>query len=204
MDSLPPIKGGVSLSGLPGSQSSLQLLFASLQLALAKTNKEKTMTYMDSIQAEQVKTKQVASFISEARDCQVQAKETNRQSSPMSAEMKQFFDDNQLSLSSSQDRAMLEQEIARVESQTADQLRAIAYDTKAATMARQEDIMYSESEWKHNIESLEKYMETLGTDTQQKMVYIQDFMGQYNSYLTGADSAIKKSAETLANLARLK
>ena len=34
------------------------------------------------------------------------------------------------------------------------------------------------------------------------MVYVQDFMGQYNSYLTGANSSIQQSNQTLGTIAR--
>jgi hypothetical protein len=34
------------------------------------------------------------------------------------------------------------------------------------------------------------------------MVFLQDFMGQYNSYLTGANSAIQQSNQTLGTIVR--
>jgi hypothetical protein len=34
------------------------------------------------------------------------------------------------------------------------------------------------------------------------MVYVNDYMGQYNAYLTGANSAIKMQSEILVNMAR--
>jgi hypothetical protein len=34
------------------------------------------------------------------------------------------------------------------------------------------------------------------------MVFVQDYMGQYNSYLQGANSVIQQSNQTLAELAR--
>ena len=40
------------------------------------------------------------------------------------------------------------------------------------------------------------------TNTQQEMVYVQDYMGQYNSYLQGANTQIANSNQTLTNLAR--
>ena len=49
---------------------------------------------------------------------------------------------------------------------------------------------------------LESRLEELGTNTQQEMVYIQDYMGQYNSYLQGANTQIANSNQTLTSLAR--
>ena len=62
--------------------------------------------------------------------------------------------------------------------------------------------MHSEEEWDVAIASLEARLEELGTDTQQQMVYIQDYMGQYNSYLQGANTQISNSNQTLTSLAR--
>ena len=64
------------------------------------------------------------------------------------------------------------------------------------------DHMHSEEEWDVAIASLEARLEELGTDTQQQMVYIQDYMGQYNSYLQGANTQISNSNQTLTSLAR--
>ncbi len=50
------------------------------------------------------------------------------------------------------------------------------------------------------IESLENYSSQLGTNTQQLMVFINDFLGQYNSYLTGANSTISGSNQTLQKI----
>ena len=57
-------------------------------------------------------------------------------------------------------------------------------------------------EWDVAITSLESRLEELGTNTQQEMVYIQDYMGQYNSYLQGANTQIANSNQTLTSLAR--
>jgi hypothetical protein len=34
------------------------------------------------------------------------------------------------------------------------------------------------------------------------MVFVQDFMGQYNSYLTGANTAIQQANQTLQTIVR--
>ncbi|MDR2302058.1 MAG: USH1C-binding protein 1 [Deltaproteobacteria bacterium] len=159
--------GTVFLNNLPGAGASIHLLFAALQLELARTNKEKAMTYMEDIKADQTKTKQIADYISQARALKLDAEDAKGKNSNMPDDMKQFYDNNGIKY----------------------------YKTN--------DTAFTGDEWKYNIESLEKYMETMGTDTQQKMVYIQDFMGQYNSYLTGANSVIQKNSETLAALTRI-
>ena len=61
---------------------------------------------------------------------------------------------------------------------------------------------HSADEWDVAITALESRLEELGTNTQQEMVYVQDYMGQYNSYLQGANTQIANSNQTLTSLAR--
>jgi hypothetical protein len=66
------------------------------------------------------------------------------------------------------------------------------------------DDLHDKDEWNVAIQSLQAHLDTLGTSTQQLMVFVQDFMGQYNSYLQGANSAVQQSNQTLGDLARLR
>jgi hypothetical protein len=72
----------------------------------------------------------------------------------------------------------------------------LAYD-----MANNDTYHYKE-QWNVAIESLKARQDQLGTDTQQKMVFVQDFMGQYNSYLSGANDSIKQAVQLLRELAK--
>ena len=65
-----------------------------------------------------------------------------------------------------------------------------------------DDDSNNKDEWEVNITSLQARMDSLGTSTQQKMVFVQDYMGQYNSYTTGANSVIQQSNQTLSELAK--
>jgi hypothetical protein len=67
-----------------------------------------------------------------------------------------------------------------------------------------DDYLHDRYQWDVAINSLKSHLDQLGTNTQQKMVFVQDFMGQYNSYLQGSNSAIQQSNQTLADLARLR
>jgi hypothetical protein len=64
------------------------------------------------------------------------------------------------------------------------------------------DTYLSKAEWEVITASLQAKLDSLGSDTQQKMVFVQDFMGQYNSYLQGANSVIQQSNQTLSELAK--
>ena len=61
---------------------------------------------------------------------------------------------------------------------------------------------HNADEWDYNIKSLTNYQETVGNKTQTLMVYLQDFIGQYNSYLQGANTQISNANQTLTSLAR--
>ncbi|MDR3157677.1 MAG: hypothetical protein LBU11_01430 [Zoogloeaceae bacterium] len=71
---------------------------------------------------------------------------------------------------------------------------ALAYDKTG------NDDLHNKDEWEVAIASLQGRMESLGSNTQQLMVFMQGYMGQYNSYLQGANSAIQQSDQTLAEL----
>lgn len=64
------------------------------------------------------------------------------------------------------------------------------------------DTLHNKDEWDVAIQSLQAYQEQIGTDIQTQMVYVQDFMGQYNSYTQGANSAIQSGMQTLTAVAR--
>ena len=55
---------------------------------------------------------------------------------------------------------------------------------------------------KNLIESLQNIQETIGSDTQQEMIFVQDYMSKVSSYSQGAISAISKSGDTLTSVAR--
>ena len=58
--------------------------------------------------------------------------------------------------------------------------------------------------WDYNIESVMTYQDDLNSKTQSMMVYLQDFISQYNSYLRGASDAVNSASETLTALAAAK
>ncbi len=52
----------------------------------------------------------------------------------------------------------------------------LSYDTTGG------DLLLNKDQWEHVIRSLESRLDTLGSDIQQKMFSVQDFLSQYNSY----------------------
>ena len=70
---------------------------------------------------------------------------------------------------------------------------------------RDRDLAYCEPKdfdcWAYNIESLTVYQDGLTAQTQSLMVNLQDFIGQYNSYLQGASNSVNSASDTLAAIA---
>ena len=64
------------------------------------------------------------------------------------------------------------------------------------------DKSHNADEWDYNLKSLTNYQEQIGNKTQTLMVYLQDFIGQYNSYLQGANTQIANANQTLTSIAR--
>lgn len=66
----------------------------------------------------------------------------------------------------------------------------------------------SNSQWlkvgtlKNVIQSLQDKQSVIGSDTQQDMIFVQDFMSKVSSYSQGAISAIGKSGDVLTSIAR--
>ena len=63
------------------------------------------------------------------------------------------------------------------------------------------DDLHTYDEWTYNLESLTNYQESISNKTQTLMVYLQDFISQYNSYLQGANSAIQTAGQVTTAIA---
>ena len=175
------INGQSSISSVSGEKMgvgntvSLQFMFAELQMELAKAAKESAMEKMDQIKASQDERKQVSAFLNECRQQQ-----SNAQNGTGDCPW-----DKKASMMSTECQKYMD-----------DPSHKLAYDKTGNDRAHNPD------EWKVAIESLTGRLDELGSDTQQIMIYVQDFMGQYNSYLQGANTQISNGNQTLLSLAR--
>ena len=178
MSAVDGVNNSGNVSALSGgewitSTTSLQFMFAKLQMELSEAAKDSAMQKMDQIKASQEERKQVSALLNECRQQQANAKAGtgdcpgDKKASLMSEECQKYMDDHKL-----------------------------AYDKTG------NDNRHNEEEWKVAITSLEGRLDEVGSDTQQMMVYVQDFMGQYNSYLQGANTQINNGNQTLQSLAR--
>lgn len=81
-------------------------------------------------------------------------------------------------------------------------MKAFFDEHNLATDRDANDEWHNKDQWEFNIAHLKTFQETLGANTQQEMVFVNDFMGQYNSYLQGASTMISQSNQTLVGLAK--
>ncbi len=196
--------------GQLGPTASLQLMFAKLQLELAETAKTQAMDKMDAIAEAQDEQKLVSKLLNEARQAKADAKGGVGSDKEKTAEFnvpkkdadgnvmvddkgKIIYEDKKFKDSVPKDNKatfMTQEMIDYMD------LHGLAYDNTSNNYS------HSADEWDVAITSLEGRLEELGTNTQQEMVYIQDYMGQYNSYLQGANTQISNSNQTLTSLAK--
>jgi hypothetical protein len=156
----------------PGTQS-IQFQFARLQLLLSELNKSKATSYMDEISTSQEEAKKCAKMIQDA----LKLKGLGRWTSDATGTNYE--------------------EPGATYNREAKAIKAYC-EANGITFT----VALNANNWETIISSLKSHQETLGTDTSQKMVFVQDFMGQYNSYLTGANTAIQQANQTLQTIAR--
>ena len=177
MASVPNTSGTTALSEVLkdinlGPTDSVQFMFAKLQLAQSQICKNSAESYMKQIESIQQEQAEVAEMISQARKLQNDCtSKTGNCPWDKSA-------------------SMMPKEMA--DWMTA---RGLSYDTNGGDLANNYD------EWTYNIESLTNYQESISNKTQTLMVYLQDFISQYNSYLQGASSAINEASQVLTAVA---
>ena len=182
-----------------GPTGSLQIIFAKLQLELAQSAKSQALDRMDSIKATQEEQKHVAALLNQARqlksDCET----------PTTKGMKETYykyetgeDGKEKAVSSYTTTTCVGGKVRQMGN---DMVHYMQKNNLAYPNNDKDNILGIE-EWDVAIKSLEDRLELLGTDTQQQMVYVQDYMGQYNSYLQGANTQISESNRTLGALAK--
>ena len=173
--------GSVSGVGSLGTCTSVNFIFAKLQMELAASAKDSALGYIKQIESAQAEQKEVADLLQQARQAQNEGENgtgvgqksingvtvTGKDCYPMSKELATFMEQHELTFPHTD-----------------------------------KDYILGKDEWDVAIQSLQAYQETIGTDIQTLMVYVQDFMGQYNSYTQGANSAIQSGMQTLTSVAR--
>ena len=176
-----------------GPTTSLQLMFAKLQLELAETAKTQAMDKMDAIAKAQDEQKLVSQLLNEARQAKADANSGIAAGTQSETYTHKPGDEKTTNWKEKNTKNCTLMSKEMVDYMDA---HGLAYDKTG------NDYNHSADEWDVAITALEGRLEELGTNTQQEMVYVQDYMGQYNSYLQGANTQISNANQTLTNLAR--
>ena len=156
-----------------------QLALALLEMELAKANKDQAMAGIKEIEATQAKKAEMAEMLNTARQMKEEKHYLNNwgDEDGIPANFKKWAQENNISIPN-QD--------------------SVGRSKKSGTCDNEK----CNAAWDTVIAQIQTKMDTVGADVQTKMVQLQDFMGQYNSYMQGANSAISQSNQTLSSLAR--
>jgi len=164
-----------------GPTGSLQFMFAKLQMAQSQICKNEAESYMKQIETIQEEQAETAKMIELARDLQQKAKNGDGVGEKTIQGKTNAYDHCY----------PMPQEI-------------VDYMDKRGLSYPNEDKDYNlgHEEWDYVLKSLTNYQEQIGNKTQTLMIYLQDFIGQYNSYQEGAMSAISSATQTLRSIAK--
>ena len=203
-------------------QRSPQLALAMLMLNLADTNKKAAMDGIKDIEAQQAQKKEYADAINAARDLKaadnsVRGSGTQQDYENCIKGMEDYRNRKWAAVGSL--KTFPEEhgikpapygsltEAVKIWDKAIDQMGKLktvnaAADKAGISMPTSSDKEKNNAEWDKVIAQLQTKMDSTGADIQTKMVQLQDMMGQYNSYTSGATSAIAKSNDILSSLAR--
>ncbi|MBQ9451772.1 MAG: hypothetical protein IJU65_00540, partial [Desulfovibrio sp.] len=161
------------------AHGSPQMALAMLQMELAKTNKEQAMSGIKEIENEQAKKKACADALNQARDMKSGQHYLNNwgDEDHIPDSLKNWAKENGIKLVNQDDVGRPK----KSDSMDKDKLNAA---------------------WDKVIAQIQTKMDTMGANIQTQMVQLQDFMGQYNSYMQGANTAISTSNQVLTSLAK--
>ncbi|GAB1409646.1 hypothetical protein MASR1M90_08000 [Desulfovibrionales bacterium] len=164
-----------------GPGGGIQLMFAKLQMAQSQLCKTQANDYMKQIQDIQEEQKKCADMIAMARDLQNKGK-----------------DGQGVGLKSINNVTTQGKDCYPMPKELVDFMdaRNLSYPNA------DKDYILGKDEWEYTLKSLTNYQEQVGTKTQTLMVYLQDFIGQYNSFLQGANTAISNANQVLTSIAR--
>ena len=164
-----------------GPTGSVQMMYAKLQLAQSEICKAQAEDYMKQIEDIQNEQELCAEMIEQARNCQQLGEDGKGVGQKSISGTK----------TTGKDCYPMSQELVDFMNE-----RGLSFPNS------DNDYILGKDEWDYALKSLTNYQENVGNKTQTLMVYLQDFIGQYNSYLQGANTQISNATQTLTNLAR--
>ncbi len=172
MSQINATSGTHSVFGAFSAAGSPQLALAMLQMELARTNKESALGGIKEIESQQAKKKEMSDMLNKAREYKAMGVHLN------DAGLATGFDDKFVKYCNA---------------------NGFTLPHYAKYADSKEDL---DKKWDLCIAQMQTKLDTVGANIQTQMVQLQDFMGQYNSYMQGANSAISQSNQILAGLAK--
>ena len=151
--------GGTDPVGNQNPDTSMQLVYAKLQLEMAELNKQQAMEKMNHIAVLQAEQRTVSAYLNTAEQYRNEAADTDA------------------------DIAM-----------PADMAEYLNYADKSPLL--------DEAGWNGAIASLENRLNQLSMEVQLEMIYVQNMLGQYQSYLSGTNTMPVSGSQTVSGLAR--
>ncbi len=148
---------------------SIQMIFAELQIELAKDRKAGAASIIDTIKKQQDLSKRYANCIKNLRGAYTNTKDGGDENKARMNAIKKYKDE----------------------------VAALGVSTKYF-----DGDSISPTQLDKMINDLQTLQDQVGSDIQQKMIYVQDLMGQYNAYTQGANSAINTGNQVLTAVAR--
>ena len=143
--------------------TSVQLMFAKLQLSQSALCKDEATKRMKEIQSSQQEQKTLAQLIAETRAALDKIGTDPKKTEKVSEALQNYCKERGIALPSTD---------------------------------------MNKDQWTSLQKTLTDKQELLGGGTQTVMVYLQDFIGQYNSFLQGANSAIATANQVLTGIAK--
>ncbi|MBQ7608442.1 MAG: hypothetical protein IJU76_10825 [Desulfovibrionaceae bacterium] len=154
------------------SERNPQLALAMLMMDIAKLNKDNATGMISDIEKEQGRKKEASDMLNKARDYKQSGLHLNDAGIPSG------IDENFIKFCK-------------------DNGVTIPHYQKYADSKEKLD-----AKWDNAIAQLQTKLDTIGSDIQTQMVKMQDMMGQFNSMMQGANSAISQANQVLQSVAK--
>lgn len=161
-----------SLSSMLSSidTSNPQLAFAQLQIQLAEKARQDALDRINQLEEQQELQKTCSGMLNKARVAESETRDYTGKDPADNANDKKAYDS--IMAATNEVTAFMSE-----------------HDIPVPTPTAGKGKMYTATEWENIAALLENFLESL-SDTGTDMVYIQDYIDQYNQYLQGASSAI--------------
>ncbi len=203
------------------AHGSPQMALAMLQMDLARTNKDQAMQGIKEIESQQAQKKSMSEALNAARDLKevgtIRGSATQAEYDNMIKGMSEYRDKKWAAVGSLKTFPESHgitpapygdlNKAVNIWNTAIDQMQKLktvnaACDAAGISMPTSSDKDKNKAEWDKVIAQLQTKMDTVGANIQTQMVQLQDFMGQYNSYMQGANTAISTSNQVLTSLAK--